>query len=456
MALFNEYYQKFLALNHVHYGIETGIVLVFVFLAVWLGNRLIRAVEAKKEKTKNTQRSIFLRLAVGGLPLARPLMAFFIVHLLYFILPHVGFKPQLYDAVHQLLLAWLLIKTIRILTKKKMATWLIAGVILPMTILSIIDLWQPLMDFLDTLALSVGSYKVSVYSVLEFLFVVMVLFWSVGKVTGFIEQHLKSSRALSVSNRTLVVKLLQIFLYIAAFLLTLDILGIDLTALAVFSGALGVGLGFGLQKITSNFISGLILLFEKSVKSGDMVEMADGTYGLIKQISARFTLIQTYDGKEIMVPNEDFITQQVINWTHSNTEGRLENRIGVAYGTDLKKAKELILEAIEENKNILDHPQTQCNLEEFGDSSINFLIRFWLKDISVGRRRVMGEFLMTVWEKFVDNDIEIPFPQRDLNFKGPITIQYDESGKQPSKKAAPKKKAAKSSSASKSKSKGKK
>ena len=432
-------YNKFLELDHIHYGIEIGITLLVVLLSLWIGSKIIKKICDREEHTKNIQRSIFLRAAVRSVPLVHAVTAFLLVHLLFFSLTRVGFEVHLFGEVHQLLLAWLLIKTIHILTQKKMATWLIAFLILPMTLLGMIGLWQPLLEFLDTLALGVGSYRVSVYSVLEFAFVATLLFWSVGKITGFIEQHLKSSRALSVANRSLVTKLMQIGLYIVAFMLTLDILGIDFTALAVFSGALGVGLGFGLQKITSNFISGLILLFEKSVKVRDMVEMADGTYGIIRHISARYTLIETYDGKEIMMPNEDFITQQVINWTHSDSKGRLQNTIGVAYGTDLKKAQKLILEAIAEHPDTLDDAQTQCNLVEFGDSSIDFLVRFWLRDISIGRRRVMGEVLMTVWEKFEENNIEIPFPQRDLNFKGPITIRYEEPPKKAAKKKAPKK-----------------
>lgn len=445
MSFLQEYFAKFTQLDHVHYAIELGSMLLVLLLSIWIGNKIINSVLTKKEKTKNIARSIYLRAAVRLLPVVRPVIAFLLIHLLFFSMSGVGFVVHLYEPVHQLLLAWLLIKTIRILTQKKVATWLIAFVILPMTILGIFGLWQPLLTFLDSLAFGVGSYRISVYKIIEIVFVTTVLFWSVGRLTGFIEQHLKSSRALSVANRSLVTKLLQIALYIVAFMLTLDILGIDFTALAVFSGALGVGLGFGLQKITSNFISGLILLFEKSIKVRDMVEMADGTYGIIKHISARYTLIETYDGKEIMMPNEDFITQQVINWTHSDSKGRLENTIGVAYGTDLKKARELIMEAIKEHPDILDDAQNQCNLVEFGDSSINFLIRFWLKDISVFRRRVMGEFLMSVWEKFQENDIEIPFPQRDLNFKGPITIQYEEPKQKTAKKPATKKTTKKSS-----------
>ena len=440
MDIFDPLIQRILEADHLRYAVELGGALTLIGVSIWIDKKARAFILKEKEETKPTKRTIILRAVLGCVPVLRPLAAFLLIHLMFFAMESTGATAHTYEPVHQLLLAWLLIKAIRILTRQKVATWLIAGLILPMTLLAMVDLWQPLLAFLDTLALQVGSYRVTVYNTLEFIFVAVLLFWSVGKITGFLEQHLKSRRALSVSNRTLVIKLLQIFLYIVAFLLTLDILGIDLTALAVFSGALGVGLGFGLQKITSNFISGLILLFEKSVKSTDMVEMADGTYGIIKQISARYTLIQTYDGKEIMVPNEDFITQQVINWTHSDSRGRLEKTIGVAYGTDLKKARELIFEAINEHPDTLSDAENQCNLVEFGDSSINFLMRLWLNDFSKGRRRVMGEVLMAVWEKFEANNIEIPFPQRDLNFKGPMTIHYDEPGKsakKPGKKKTP-------------------
>ena len=434
MEFLKTFYQDLLSVSPFHLAAELGGIIILIGAGVWLDLIVRNHLRAKDDKTKPTQRTLVLRTLVSLSPVFRPILAFIFVHLMYFGMENFKIVPLTYNAVHQLLLAWLLIKAIRIMTKQKVATWLIAGFILPMTLLSIAGLWEPLLAFLDSLAINVATYKITVYKVLEVAFVITLLFWAVGRITSFIEGHIRSTRLLSVANRSLVTKLLQIALYIFAFMLSLDILGIDLTALAVFSGALGVGLGFGLQKITSNFISGLILLFEKSIKTGDMVELADGTYGIVKHISARFTLIRTYDGKEIMVPNEDFITQQVVNWTHSDSLGRLQQTIGVAYGSDLKQVRELVFEAINEHPDTLDDAENQCNLVEFGESSINFLMRFWLNDFSKGRRRVMGEVLMAIWEKFEKNNIEIPFPQRDLNLKGPIVIQQKASKAKSTKK----------------------
>jgi len=192
---------------------------------------------------------------------------------------------------------------------------------------------------------------------------------------------------------------------------------IDLTTLKIFSGALGIGLGFGLQKIASNFISGIILLMEKSVEQDDLVEMGDGTTGFIRRSSARFTVIETFDGKEVMVPNEDFITNRVVNWTYSDTKGRIEIPIGVAYGSDIQKAHDLILEAATENPLCISDPAPFCYLRNFGDSSVDFILHLWIADVTGGRWKTQSQVMFEIWRKFKANEIEIPFPQRDLHLK---------------------------------------
>ena len=244
------------------------------------------------------------------------------------------------------------------------------------------------------------------------------------------------------ASRSLVLKLVQIFIYFIAFILSLDIIGIDLTTLTVFGGALGIGLGFGLQKISSNFISGLILLMEKSVEEGDLIELTDGTFGFIRKVSARFTLVETFDGKEILVPNEDFITSRVVNWTYSNPHGRVEIPVGVSYGSDIEKAKQLILEAAKEHPRCVSEPEPQCFLRNFGDSSVDFILHFWVADVVQGRWGPQSEVMFSIWNKFAENGIEIPFPQRDLHLKTPDVLsiqQVVDTAKKATKKKSAKK-----------------
>lgn len=269
----------------------------------------------------------------------------------------------------------------------------------------------------DKYAFTISDYEITAYTVLKGIFIAVLLFWGTAIISGFGEARISRMHGMKRSTQILFTKFFQILVYVVAFLVGLDLMGIELTALAVFGGALGIGLGFGLQKITSNFISGIILLMEKTINQDDLIELQDGYSGFVRRISSRFTLLETFDGKEIMIPNEDFITSQVINWTYSNKKGRVEITVGVAYGSDLEHAQQLIIEAAKEHPRCMLDPEPTCFLNEFGDSSINFLLYFWVSDVTEGRLQPRSEVMMGIWKKFRDAGIEIPFPQRDLHIR---------------------------------------
>jgi small-conductance mechanosensitive channel len=278
---------------------------------------------------------------------------------------------------------------------------------------------DPVQAYLDApmLTFSVGSLSFSAYDVLRGALVLAVVFWAAAIVSAIVEGRLKKLTRMRVTTRILITKVFQIALYVVAFLVTMDLMGLDLTTLTVFSGALGIGLGFGLQKISSNFISGLILLLERSVEQDDLIELPDGVTGFVRRSSARYTLIETLDGKEILVPNEDLITNRVTNWTLTNTRGRIEVAIGVAYGSDLEKAQALILEAAREHPLTIEDPAPQCFLRNFGDSSVDFTLLFWIADVVKGRWAPQSEVMFAIWRKFREAGIEIPFPQRDVHIR---------------------------------------
>lgn len=277
----------------------------------------------------------------------------------------------------------------------------------------------PIQDFLDHPALTYhfGKYQISIYSIIQTLIVLTTIFWLTTLLMRWINKRIGRVESLHPSSRALIQKIIMIVFYIVAFFFTMGTLGIDLSSLTVIGGAVGIGLGFGLQKIASNFISGLILLLERSLQIGDMVEMADGTLGIVRKNGARYTLIETFDARDIMVPNEDFIVGRVVNWTFTNKKGRVEMNIGVAHKSDLELAKSIILETAMNHPMALKDPKPECFLRSFGESAINFKLFVWVADITHINYSIQDEILFTIWHKFKDNNIELPYPQRDVHIR---------------------------------------
>jgi small-conductance mechanosensitive channel len=224
------------------------------------------------------------------------------------------------------------------------------------------------------------------------------------------------------SQRLLADKLLTIAVWAMAILIGIDLLGIDLTALAVFSGAFGLAIGFGLQKTFGNLIAGIILLMDKSIKPGDVISVADSSgqesFGQIRKIGIRAISVVTRDKTEYLIPNETLMINQVVNWSYSSRDVRVKAPVGVAYGSDIELVEKLLLEAVKDAPRVLDTPAPRVNLTGFGDSSVDFEIRFWILDPEEGMSNIRSDVYKRVWKLFKENGIEIPFPQRDLNLRG--------------------------------------
>ncbi len=283
-------------------------------------------------------------------------------------------------------------------------------------LLGYLEMLEPIAKALesDALTFKIGAAKISFYSILSGMFGVMVLLWTASLVSGIVEKSIGRIIWLEASNRALLTKALQVVLYFVLFMVTLDLLGIDFTAFAVFGGALGVGLGLGLQKVTANFISGIILLVEKSVKNGDMVDLGSGISGVVRHTGTRYTLIDTGDGREIMVPNEDFISSRVTNWTYSSKGVQIEIRIHVAYGANMDLAQKLMLEAARRHPCCSDYRPVNCYLQEFAAESMIFVLSFWIEDvISDGRIKPRSEVMLAIVRSFADNKIEMAVPKRE-------------------------------------------
>lgn len=239
--------------------------------------------------------------------------------------------------------------------------------------------------------------------------------WSNQQSAGYIE----GQKELRPGTRQLAVKAAEIAIFGAAFLVLMNIMGISLTSLAVLGGAIGVGLGFGLQKIAANFISGVILLLEGQATVGDYVELDGGEAGTIVKTTARAMILETFDGRWIVVPNEDFITTRVVNYSDSGSANRYEVAFSVSYDTDINLIPGIVEPAVAAHPDVLDLPYPpDCELRGFGDSGVDFAVEFWVNGIDDGQHKYTSQVRFLVWNALKDAGIEIPYPQRVVHMKG--------------------------------------
>ena len=213
--------------------------------------------------------------------------------------------------------------------------------------------------------------------------------------------------------RVLIIKLSRSTLVVVAVLVALPTMGLNFGALAVFSGALGVGVGIGLQKQVSNLLSGVSLLLDKSIKPGDVIEVGQ-TFGWVREMTARYVGVITRDNKEILIPNDDFVVNQVINWSHSDRKVRMEIKFGVSYNSDPHSVRRLAVMAAKTPERVANDPEPMCHVIAFGDSSIDFVLRFWINDPEEGVTNVKGHVFLALWDLLKENGIEIPFPHRQV------------------------------------------
>ncbi len=279
--------------------------------------------------------------------------------------------------------------------------------------LRILDLTAETARVLDSLAIDVGDLRISVLLVLKAALVLGVAFFLARLLARTSAHRIESNAEISPSMQVLAVKLTQLLFYGIAVFVGLRAVGVDLTGLAVLSGAIGVGLGFGLQKVVSNLVSGLIILLDKSIKPGDVISLGE-TFGWISTLGARYASVVTRDGKEYLIPNEDLITTQVVNWTHSDNSVRIDLTFGTSYGDDPHLVRRVAIDAAEGCGRVLVKPMPVCHITGFGDSSVDYILRFWIDDATAGLTNIRGDVFLALWDAFKANGISIPFPQREL------------------------------------------
>ncbi len=313
---------------------------------------------------------------------------------------------------------------LRALGRTALAWSILAGAI-ALALLEEFHLLAPLADLLNAQAIVAGGFRISTLFVIRAVVIVGGLFWLAQRLSDLLERGMPSGRMFSRSGNVLFAKLARAALVTAALLLSLAFLGVDITALAVLSGAVGLGLGFGLQKIVSNYVSGLILLMDKSVKPGDVIELDLGARrvrGEVTELAGRYTAITLRTGTETLIPNEVLISSPVINWSHTSRNVQLRIPVGIAYSTDVEKAMALCVEAAKAAKRVLASPAPVCFIKGFGNSSVDLEARFWISDAESGVRNVSSAVYLEIWKRFKAEGIEIPFPQRDLHIRSSVSI----------------------------------
>lgn len=323
---------------------------------------------------------------------------------------------RLMEIVVSLLTVWVVIRIASSVITNPMWSRFIAALAWTIAALSITDLLGPLTTILDSFAMGFGDLRISVLTIIQGILILIVLLWLAAATSGMMERRIHAMPNLTPSIQVLLTKTTKMVLMALAIFAAISATGLDLSIFAFFGGALGLGLGFGMQRIVSNLVSGVILLLDRSVKPGDFIAVGE-TYGWVDSLGARYVAVVTRDGTEHLIPNEELITTRVENWSHSNNLARLRVPVGVAYDTDLDSAIAICVEAANKVKRVLKTPVTKCLVKAFGDSAIELEIRIWINDPQEGRASVISAVLLEVWRAFREAGIQIPFPQRDLHVK---------------------------------------
>jgi len=348
-------------------------------------------------------------------PIVGPASAWLLLSLVLFGLEQAEMDTFLVRLAANLVGAWAVIRLVSSFIADPFWARTAATIAWALAALNLLGWIDPASAFLDSLGIPLGAdRRLSVLTVMRAAILIAAFYWGASLLSRLFSTRMERLPSLNPSARILITKAVQIALMATAGMMALSAMNINLSALAIFGGAVGLGIGFGLQKIFSNLVSGVILLLDRSIKPGDVITV-DETYGRVLTLGMRFASVKTRDGHEHLIPNEELITSRVINWSYSDTAVRIKRPIGISYHSNVREAQRLIEEVVPKVARVVAIPKTVCQLHGFGDNSIDLEVRFWIRDPQNGVNNVTSEVLLAIWDAFNEHGIEFPFPQRDIH-----------------------------------------
>jgi small-conductance mechanosensitive channel len=390
-------------------AVQLAVILATLGASLMFARRLLPLVERLRAQP-----------AIAGLfsvirPLVLALIWLVLLWLTILVTEVAQWPHHLVQIAASLLTAWVVIRLVSQLAPSPSWAKLITWAVWSVAALSILNLLNPTIALLDAAALETPTFRISLYTVLKSAIALAVLVTIAVYVTGLLEVRIRASRTLSPSVQVLFTKVLKVSLLTLAVLIGVHSLGIDLTALAVVGGALGLGAGFGLQRVISNVVSGVVLLIDKSIRPGDVISVS-GTYGWVTALGGRYVSVVTRDGVEHLIPNETLISERVENWTHTNSHTRLKIPVRVHYDTDVHQAISICESAACQTDRVLGEPECKCLLVAFGENGLELEVRIWIGDAHNGVQNVKSAVLLRIWEMFREAGIRVPLPQRDVTW----------------------------------------
>ncbi len=407
--------------------IQLVVIAVALALAFLFNRRVSRAIKAMAEDSRSG--SFLRRWRREILERVTPVIFLVLIWLALLVLARLTWSGNtvILRLVASLTTAWIVINVLALAIRNRFLYRVVSVGLWILAAASILGVLPEITAALDRMAFSVGSTRISALRLLQAAFLMAVLFWLIGVVAGMLDTWLYRTRGISPSLRVLIGKLTRVVLYIVATLVAISLVGIDLTALAVFSGALGLGIGLGLQKSVSNFVAGITVLADKSIKPGDVISLGD-TFGWITALKGRYVSVVTRDGREHLIPNETFVTETVVNWSYSDAKVRISVPFGASYAANPNEVKALVESVCARVPRVLAAPKPVVHFTGMGESSLDFEARVWIVDPVDGLANIRSALLLAIWSAFEENGIEIPYPQRDLHFRDPLIIRSEPAG----------------------------
>jgi len=408
-------------LLNVDVGIQVGLMVGAIVPAAIFGHRLRHLIQERLQKRVETP--LLQRLVYALNVLSVPIVLYLTLSLINIALGSADQPTNWVAGGLALMNAWIFVRIVTLVIQSQFWSAVAFYVAWPIAALDAFGALGPVVEQMRELSISLGEsdagrpVDISLFDIVRTLIYFAILFAVANLLSKLLNQQLQRIDELSPSLKALLGKILNVTLPIIALLIALQIVGFNLATLAVFSGAVGLGVGLGLQRIVANFVAGFTLIADKSIKPDDVIEI-DNTMGWVTQMRSRYVALRTRDGTELLIPNERFMSEGVINWSRSDYVVRMHAPFGVSYGTqDLRQVQTLAQDVALDVDRVVKDPPPNCNLMEFGDSSINFDLRYWITDPQNGMANVRSEVLMAIWEALKEAGIEIPFPQRDLHLR---------------------------------------